>query len=857
MATYACCCAPRCTINGGKCDTQHQCFFCEKYMHSICGHPYPEAEDRGIRWVQYCFDCGEKQQRKKQPNQDEDEEDSDSEDDTPLNDLALPPEQRRKKRKEATEPAPPPAKRAKPRPAKKQTRKSKPNPKSNPKSKPAVRLEAPKYTELPGTDDTNWVYPVRPGYQAPMVEFMNYVQGATFTKAKIFTKTELLRLKPKHVSAFLNFKAYGMAKPSTASRPKFARASHIKNLKVKISHFMPSAQPWVNLPDGSGYGNPTKHKLVNLLVKKIEEFEAKGEGASAKDVRDMTLPEFEKELELLRRHKDPVINKRNPLMSIYQFHFINRADDVCNFYVDDPKGNDMHDFAVSQRVRWSKNVKDGRQCPDQLLLASMDHKGCIFIALAMWLEHFLALHPEATFMMTDATLKPDATKEERSAFTQAISKTYRNRLQTVVYSQEEFRSIYQGNDKRDIGLHSKRKLPSTLAKRRGAPKEHVQVRGRWVTSGNKGENRVVSAVYISPEDQYADASVASKLCLGGPIKYKVKPELAGHITTEWLAEHVVPNIAKRYNDNGLIKNLGLALLWAVLDGDNVGDLPLDSEKAAVIEVEYEAIDIENRPEQAVSKIPLHVYRIEENVHIDEVWTDEASAQQPPPQQQQPAQRTTNNTGHALASIPAVGGTGGAAVQQVLQSILIQQQQLRAQMSQLEQRLDARDQGNRAWLEDKFRRVIDNTRRFGGTIQSGLARQHPVRRSELRRVADEEAVHGQVGYNPNRRWPTLCKNINSLVSLWSEYEMGIGGRKPAKDWTAVERGNKRQKQTYYRRNCIWKIQLHLINKGHNLQAANALIRQTYGENTAITKISEAIVKDRKRYERQGGLHPNFR
>lgn len=183
------------------------------------------------------------------------------------------------------------------------------------------------------------------------------------------------------------------------------------------------------------------------------------------------------------------------------------------------------------------------------------------------------------------------------------------------------------------------------------------------------------------------------------------------------------------------------------------------------------------------------------------------------------------------------------------------------MNQLEQRLDARDQGNRSWLEDRFRRVIDNTRRFGGTIQSGLARQQPARRAEIRRVTDDEAIHGVVNdYNPNRRWrrwPTLCKNVNNLTSLWSEYEMGIGGRKPAKDWTAVERGNKRQKQTYYRRNCIWKIQRYLISKGHNIQAANALIRRTYGENTSITKISEAVVKDRKRYERQGGLHPNFR
>ena len=94
-------------------------------------------------------------------------------------------------------------------------------------------------------------------------------------------------------------------------------------------------------------------------------------------------------------------------------------------------------------------------------------------------------------------------------------------------------------------------------------------------------------------------------------------------------------------------------------------------------------------------------------------------------------------------------------------------------------------------------------------------------------------------------------------MCTEYEFGIGGRKPAKDWTIAERGNKKQKQTYYRRNCIWKLQLHLINKGHRIESANKEIRKTYGQNTSVTNIAKAIVTDRSRYKAHGGLHPNFR
>ena len=106
-------------------------------------------------------------------------------------------------------------------------------------------------------------------------------------------------------------------------------------------------------------------------------------------------------------------------------------------------------------------------------------------------------------------------------------------------------------------------------------------------------------------------------------------------------------------------------------------------------------------------------------------------------------------------------------------------------------------------------------------------------------------------------PSLCPNLNSLRSLWTEYQFGIGGRKAAKDWTTAERGNKKQKQTYYRRNRIWKLQLHLINKGHRIEAACKIIRDTYGQSTSITNISKAIVNHRSQYKQQQGMHPNFR
>jgi hypothetical protein len=71
---------------------------------------------------------------------------------------------------------------------------------------------------------------------------------------------------------------------------------------MKLSHYMPSATPWVDsLTGGRGHGNPTKHKSINMLIADIIQFKIREEGAGGQDVRDMTVEELEKELELFRQ----------------------------------------------------------------------------------------------------------------------------------------------------------------------------------------------------------------------------------------------------------------------------------------------------------------------------------------------------------------------------------------------------------------------------------------------------------------------------------------------------------------------------------------------------------------------------
>ena len=278
--TEICCSGPSCAL-GGKCDKKHKCAFCDRYMHAICGFPLSEEHPKwSICYSQYCQDCKKANEGK--------EDNDDSSDNTTLAQLV---------------PKPPPP----PPPPNARKRAANPSPaEGNKKKRKATKTTAKKaarpaanYKDDVATDPTSWTFPTQnSGYLNNFLEFMSFVDNKTYTREDTaqFTKEKLLSIKPKHVLAFLTHKAFGTTKRKQEDRPVHARSNHIKNMKMKISYFMPNGSPWVDLPDGKCHGNPTRHKSINQLIGDIVKFEIRGEGSEARDVRDMTLPEFQKEL---------------------------------------------------------------------------------------------------------------------------------------------------------------------------------------------------------------------------------------------------------------------------------------------------------------------------------------------------------------------------------------------------------------------------------------------------------------------------------------------------------------------------------------------------------------------------------
>jgi len=615
--------------------------------------------------------------------------------------------------------------------------------------------------------------------------------GIEYPSDQQFTREQLLELGPLDIKRWLANKAYRDPDYNLrrGDRPVYARSSTLEFAKKAISFFMPNRLPaWIN-----GAGNPTKSVAVNNLLKEVKQFEVRGEGVGDQSMRPVSEQEFRKTIQLFRSQKDWITSWKFPTMAVWQYHLIGRIDDVVHFKTDDLKSHERFDFAMQTRVRWSKNVMEERACPDQILLGSMDPVFCIFSNLGLYLESYLHNFPHSRHLFTtnDASTGP-----------KNLIQAYRSKLETVVIKNSAFRAL-SPSDHRGVGTHSFRKFPSQHAVDKGASPDDVEIRGRW-----KKRGRRVVFRYIDPGQLYTDAKVASLLCMGGPIKYKLKAGV--EISDDWLFQHVVPNIRQRYpNDLNLCKILALAILFAVLD--KTIDVP--AEICTRITSAYTALDLQET--NAVIKVPLHVYRIEDRLMIDEA----VSIQE-------------NNADNNFVS-------GVFPVQ----SMLVRLDRMERHFEVLYRRHEASIERLERGSNTHFHTMNNNIRRFGGSIEGSLV---------IQRATNPARRHEENFDHPQRQ--SLCHNPRSLLELWHEYKHGIDGRKPAEQFTVTERNIRigGLKQKYYRRSVIWKCMERLVRNGDTPEVAASKIHAAYGFNLSVTQIINLMIRDR-----QTGGHPNLR
>ncbi|CAB9505505.1 unknown protein [Seminavis robusta] len=347
---------------------------------------------------------------------------------------------------------------------------------------------------------------VQPGLPSSLVKFMSWLHKRTYTKAARFQPSALA-----DVADYLKWRAYGT---TDVDFKDLEQNPTCRSSILTISFYMP-----IKGAHGMEPRQSNQVRSVNEVVKEVKKAETQHRGKKSCATRDLT--------------KQSII--RTACMLKQQVHLITRTDDISKLKYSDYKPHPDFPFALSCKVHWSKNISEERQCPDQIILGSMDTDFCAMLGLANYMEAsfnygYGAAGREDAFLFTPESDPKLAPKHCNAA--------YRNILKAVFLSAPFCAGV--------LGSHSIRKFAATLARGMGATADEVDIRGRWKA---RLSGRVV--------DPWIDARVAEKLCMG---------LLLPTMTPDWLIEHVVPRTHAFYDGvNDISLHLALPLLWAALD----------------------------------------------------------------------------------------------------------------------------------------------------------------------------------------------------------------------------------------------------------------------------------------------------
>jgi hypothetical protein len=483
------------------------------------------------------------------------------------------------------------------------------------------------------------------------------------------------------------------------------------------------------------------------------------------------------------------------------------------FEVRDIRGHRTFNFALQTKVRWSKNVRDERRCPDQIILGSNDPSWCVLIHMAVYLESFLEIHPNAKYLFTDnmSETAPNAMK--------AI---WSDRMKKVVWTDAAFKDMApELEEDGGIGTHSNRKFAADSAAKHGCTSEQVEIRGRWKVAAGK---QVM--VYIDVKRDYEDAKVCSALCCGAPVKYALKEGLLQMISHQWLCEHVVPHIACKFrNEAKLCNNFGLALLYACVSDSQ--DIEVPEHIRRRVQGAYNMLEHEET--LPVMKVPLLVHRLGDQLQISEITGNDLLS----------INGRDNGDGGGLAA-------SAGAVSKALQALYIRSSHHEQQLNNMQLTHQALHSELRNFVESKFRTLNNNIRAARGTIAGGFAIQANGGRLHTLNNPNPDALLVEV-VQPAR----LVRKPTSVLQLWQEYKVGLNGNKPAQQFTMSERNSSRDlKQIWHRRNKVWALIERMIQRGFSAEIAIHRIEQVYGSNITITALVKKIQEDK-------GDHPNLR
>ena len=486
---------------------------------------------------------------------------------------------------------------------------------------------------------------------------------------------------------------------------------------------------------------------------------------------------------------------------------------------------------MKARLVWSKNVNDQRDAPWQTLLGSFNINYCVFINLGIWLELHLGTTPGAilspyVFGFSHDITIPAGGDRAKIGAANILGKIFKD-------------PFFRGGNG-NVGTHSIRKFAATHCRNSSISKDDVDSRGRW-----KNTRRITDR-YEDPELPFVDIKACLALCQGGACSYIPKP---GCITSDFICTHVSPNIEAKYG-RSVATILGTAITWVIFSTHAEMVPPL----------------IYNRVLAAYNVLPNKLPDGENPISQNQLWlngdantfrlTEVNGRVAAPMNQGRAAGVGADDVVHA-AGVPGVvdvihgdPGPGGlehymmmsTARFNTLESIFVDHVVSYREDREADRALLQRLLRSFTTFMNQMNRRPDRMLQAVAAANDMMHEQPPAQQIHAPPIAQEQdrpIVQGRVALEAS-----LSPSPRTLHILWEEWEFGIGGRKPASQFTEHESGNKHHKSTYSRRKSFWSLVCHLIRRGIPAQDAINRIYGVYGHNLNVSKILDRIIRDRK-------------
>jgi len=220
-------------------------------------------------------------------------------------------------------------------------------------------------------------------YSTCLIKMLSFIDGVQYPKTSTFSCNQLAAITVEQVAAFLNKKAFGTPVPGPEDQPHTIRTSSLAFFKKAISQFMPLSMPWddINL-----HRNPTRSTAVNEVISKVKKIEVRQEGVSSQARRALEWEEFYLLLALVRHlHANSSLCFFTAEFCL-QWQIIGRIDDVMKLAKSPLLFNPRELSPLNIKLNWSKNIREERDCPTQIVFGAMDLRVYPLLNLAAWLE---------------------------------------------------------------------------------------------------------------------------------------------------------------------------------------------------------------------------------------------------------------------------------------------------------------------------------------------------------------------------------------------------------------------------------------------------------------------------------------